>query len=205
MGLRNTILQYDTLSMMCILVTGLKWRPQGGTLNKQRGSVRPYWLSSPLTAFRPPKYPVSASVQSTNSTKVFDALRFISIIYSNTSNIDMTIFIDNRYRFFSINISGFQPGMGDNKLSSFSSGQIAVSTARRMKGLLVKNTSHLNGLANVGTPSPVTCPTCCACTNDLIDIKNCCCLNLSINISRCVSHPGNHDISAKKKLCFHYD
>ena len=74
MGLRNAILQYDTLSMMCILVTGLKWRPQGGTQNKQRASVRLYWLSSPLTACRPPKYPVSASIQSTNSTKVFDAL-----------------------------------------------------------------------------------------------------------------------------------
>ena len=59
---------------MCILVTGLKWRPQGGTQNKQRASVSPYWLSSPLTACRPPEYPVSASVQSTNSTQVFDAL-----------------------------------------------------------------------------------------------------------------------------------
>ena len=74
MGLRNDTLQYNTLSMMCILVTGLKWRPQGGTENKQRASVRLYWLSWPLTACRPPKYPVSASVQSTNSTKVFDAL-----------------------------------------------------------------------------------------------------------------------------------
>ena len=55
---------------------GLKWRPQGGTQNKQRASVRLYWLSSPLTACRPRKYmyPVSASIQSTNSTKVFDAL-----------------------------------------------------------------------------------------------------------------------------------
>ena len=68
------ILQYNTLSMMCILVTGLKWRPQGGTENKQRASVKLYWLPWPLTACRPPKYPVSASVQSTNSTKVFDAL-----------------------------------------------------------------------------------------------------------------------------------
>ena len=59
---------------MCILVTGLKWRPQGETQNKQRAYVRLYWLSSPLTACRPPKYPVSASVQNTNSTKVFDAL-----------------------------------------------------------------------------------------------------------------------------------
>ena len=74
MGLRNAILQYNTLSMMCILVTGLKWRPQGGTQNKQRASVRLYWLSSSLTSCRPPKYPVSASVQSTNSTKVFDTL-----------------------------------------------------------------------------------------------------------------------------------
>ena len=73
-GLRNAILQYNTLSMMCILATGLKWRPQGETQNKERASVRLYWLSSPLTACRPPKYPVSASVQSTNSTKVFDAL-----------------------------------------------------------------------------------------------------------------------------------
>ena len=80
MGLRNTILQYNTLSMMCILVTGLQWRPQGGTQNKQRASVRLYWLSSPLTACRPPKYPVSASVQSTNSTKVFDALLPSSIV-----------------------------------------------------------------------------------------------------------------------------
>ena len=64
MGLRNAILQYSTLSMMCILVTRLEWRPQGGTQNKQRASVRLYWLSSPLTACQPPKYPVSASVQS---------------------------------------------------------------------------------------------------------------------------------------------
>ena len=61
--------------MMCILVTGLKWRPQGGTQNKQRASVRLYWLSLPLTACRPSKYPVLASVQSMNSTKVFDTLR----------------------------------------------------------------------------------------------------------------------------------
>ena len=40
---------------------GFKWRPAGGTQNKQRASVRLYWLSSPLTACRPPKYPVSAS------------------------------------------------------------------------------------------------------------------------------------------------
>ena len=78
MGLWNSILQYNTLSMMCILVTGLKWRPQGGTQNKQRASVRLYWLPSPLTACRPPKYPVSASVLCTNSTKVFDALRISS-------------------------------------------------------------------------------------------------------------------------------
>ena len=71
MGLRNAILQYNTLSMMCILITGLKWRPQGGIQYKQRAPVRLYWLSSPFTACRPPKYPVLASVQ---STKVFDAL-----------------------------------------------------------------------------------------------------------------------------------
>ena len=41
MELRNAILQYNTLSMMCILVTGLKWRPQGGTQNKQRACVKP--------------------------------------------------------------------------------------------------------------------------------------------------------------------
>ena len=75
MGLRNVILQYNTLSMMSILVTGLKWRPQGGTQNKQRACVRLYWLLAPLTACRHPKYPVSASVQSTNSTKVFDTLK----------------------------------------------------------------------------------------------------------------------------------
>ena len=71
MGLRNAILQYNTLPMMCILVTGLKWRPQGGTQNKQRASVRQNWLSSPLNACGPPKYPVSASLQST-SMKIFD-------------------------------------------------------------------------------------------------------------------------------------
>ena len=65
---------YNTLSMMCILVTGLKWRPQGGIQNKQIASVRLYWRSSPLTGFGPLTYPVSASVQSTISTKVFDAL-----------------------------------------------------------------------------------------------------------------------------------
>ena len=65
---------YNTLSMMGILVTGLKWRPQGGIQNKQIASVRLYWHSSPLTACGPLTYPVSASVQSTNSTKVFDAL-----------------------------------------------------------------------------------------------------------------------------------
>ena len=59
---------------MCILVTGLKWRPQPGTQNKQRASVRLYWLSLPSIACWPPKYPVSVSEQSTNSTKVFDAL-----------------------------------------------------------------------------------------------------------------------------------
>ena len=40
MGIRNAILQYNTLSMMCILVIGLKRRPQGETENKQRASVR---------------------------------------------------------------------------------------------------------------------------------------------------------------------
>ena len=80
MGLRNVILQYNTLSMMCILVTGRKWRPQGGTQNKQRASVRLYWLPPPLTACRPSKYPVSASVHSTNSMKVFDALMIIYYI-----------------------------------------------------------------------------------------------------------------------------
>ena len=74
MGLINAILQYNTLSMMGILVTGLKWRPKWGTQNKQRASVKLHWLPSPLTACRPLKCPVSASVQSTNSTKVFDAL-----------------------------------------------------------------------------------------------------------------------------------
>ena len=62
-GLRNAILQYNTLSMMCILVTGLEWRPQGGTYNKQRASVRLDWLSWPLTACWLPKYPVSAFVR----------------------------------------------------------------------------------------------------------------------------------------------
>ena len=92
MGLRNDILQYNTLSMMCILVTGLKWRPQGGTENKQRASVRLYWLSWPSTAYRPPKYPVSACVQ---STKVFDALlHTLSTINTQESKLGVRLVLE---------------------------------------------------------------------------------------------------------------
>ena len=47
-------------------------------LNKQRASDRLNWLSSPLTACQPPKYPVLASVQ-TRVYKVWMIQRFLTL------------------------------------------------------------------------------------------------------------------------------
>ena len=61
MGIRNAILQYTTLWMMCILVTGLKWKPRE-RLKINKGPLLGYidsldrWLPVGLQSiqFRPP-------------------------------------------------------------------------------------------------------------------------------------------------------
>ena len=51
--------------------------------------------------------------------------------------IDMTISIDNRYGFFIINISSFQPLVGNNESKVSCCGHMAVSSTGKTKGLLL--------------------------------------------------------------------